>query len=247
MKRPLALVTGAASGIGLATARMLLQKNYRVLALDVNLDQLRAELSSAAAVVTYGVDLAKLDEIEPTILSIVSAEGAPDALINAAGIAQVASLIETDLAGWQRVIDVNLTAPMLVSRAIVPHMLSRGSGAIVHVASVASLVGVKRRAAYCAAKSGVLGLTKSMAADFAPLGVRVNAILPGTVETGYTQKVLAVADDPVATRAFMTERQLVGRMGTPDEIAGVICFLVSDEASFIHGAGIVADGGMTVL
>lgn len=245
---PLALVTGAASGIGRATATRFVADGYRVIAMDVDGAGLQTWCKEHGdSVAPYVFDLSRIDEIEPFAAKIIAETGPIAALINAAGIPLVATATEGTQADWQRVIDVNLTAPFLLSRAAVPGMIGRGGGSIVNVASVAAIVGVHRRAAYCSAKAGLVGLTRSMAVDYGPDGIRVNAVLPGTVETGYTKKVLAIAEDPAATRAFMTNRQVVGRMGTPEEIADTIAFLASPSASFILGSAIVIDGGMTAL
>jgi NAD(P)-dependent dehydrogenase (short-subunit alcohol dehydrogenase family) len=244
----LAIVTGAASGIGRATAHRLFVEGYHVIALDrdaAGIERLASECGPW--IVPVQMDLSKLDSIEHAIGAVIAKHGVPDAVVNAAGIALVATVLDGDLAAWQRVIDINLTAPMLVCRAVIPAMIERGGGAIVNVASVASFRGVRNRAAYCSAKAGLVGLTKSLTADFAGRGIRVNSICPGTVETGYTQAVLAVSEDPEATRQFMTQRQLIGRMGTPEEIADAIAFLVGPASSFMYGSSIIIDGGRSVL
>jgi NAD(P)-dependent dehydrogenase (short-subunit alcohol dehydrogenase family) len=245
---PLAIVTGASSGVGRATARRLVADGYRVAALDRDAEGLtRLAEEAADRIRPFEIDLARLDQIEGTIQKLIAELGPPCALVNNAGIGLVATVLEADLAAWQRVLDINLTAPMLLSRAVLPTMIKRGGGAIVNVASVAAFRGVRGRAAYCAAKAGLVGLTRSITADFAKDGIRINAICPGTVETGYTQSVLAVAADPQATREFMTQRQLIGRMGTPEEIADTIAFLLSPDSSFIYGAALIIDGGRSVM
>jgi NAD(P)-dependent dehydrogenase (short-subunit alcohol dehydrogenase family) len=244
----LAIVTGAASGVGLATARRLVADGYRVAALDRDAEGLERLVRELPEKVTpRQIDLARLAELEGFMQKLIGDLGPPSALVNNAGIALVGTALDGDLAAWQRVIDINLTAPMLLSRAVLPSMIERGGGSIVNVASVAAFRGVRKRAAYCAAKSGLVGLTRSMTADFAHQGIRINAICPGTVETGYTQAVLAVAEDPAATREFMTQRQLIGRMGTPEEIADAIAFLLSPQASFFYGSAIIIDGGRSVM
>lgn len=244
----LALVTGAASGIGRATALRLLRDGFRVLAVDRNEGGL-AELAAEAGdgIEPAALDLGLLDGLEQRVVDLVGEHGAPSVLVNAAGIPLVGSVLDGEVGDWQRVLDVNLTAPMVLCRAVVPAMIERGSGSIVNIASVAAFRGYRQRAAYCASKAGIVGLTRSLAADFAGDGIRVNAICPGAVDTGYTQAVLSVADDPEATRAFMTARQLIGRMGTPEEIAGLVSYLVGPDGTFMHGAAVVIDGGRTVL
>ncbi|HSV83235.1 MAG TPA: SDR family oxidoreductase [Ramlibacter sp.] len=244
----MALVTGAASGIGLATVERLAKDGYRVVAIDRDPEGLkRLQQTAPAAIETRQFDLADLERIEGFVQGIIQEFGAPHALVNGAGIALVGTALDADLAAWQRVLDINLTAPMLMSRAVIPKMIANGGGAIVNVASVAAFRGVRQRAAYCAAKAGLVGLTRSLTADFAKDGIRVNAICPGTVETGYTKAVLAVSEDPAATREFMTQRQLIGRMGTPQEVADAIVFLLGPQASFFFGSSLIIDGGRSVL
>ena len=132
-------------------------------------------------------------------------------------------------------------------RAILPLMLDAGSGVIVNVASVAGVVGMTARAAYCASKAGLIGLTRAVAADYASLGVRCVAVCPGTVETEWVDRIIAGESDPAATRQRMSGRQLDGRMGTPEEIAATIAFIASPGGGFFNGAAVVVDGGMTAV
>jgi NAD(P)-dependent dehydrogenase (short-subunit alcohol dehydrogenase family) len=126
-------------------------------------------------------------------------------------------------------------------------MLEAGHGLIVNVSSIAGIVGLRNRAAYCASKHGVIGLTRAIAADYADQGIRCNAICPGTVDTEWIGKILADADDPESTRRAMEQRQLDGRMGSPDEVAAGIAFLASADGRFVNGAAFVMDGGMTAV
>jgi NAD(P)-dependent dehydrogenase (short-subunit alcohol dehydrogenase family) len=126
-------------------------------------------------------------------------------------------------------------------------MLEAGHGLIVNVSSIAGIVGLRNRAAYCASKHGVIGLTRAIAADYAHEGIRCNAICPGTVDTEWIGKILADADDPESTRRAMEQRQLDGRMGSPDEVAAGIAFLASADGRFVNGAAFVMDGGMTAV
>lgn len=247
-ERPLAVVTGAASGIGRATAVRLVADGYAVAAMDRDLDGLdNLAKEHPPHISTWHVDLSALDVVESRMRELMAQLGTPGVLVNAAGIALVATAVETDLSAWERVLAVNLTAPMLLCRTVIPGMIDRGGGSIVNVASTAAFRGVRSRAAYCSAKAALVGLTRSITADFAKDGIQANAVCPGTVETGYTKAVLAVSDDPEATREFMTQRQLIGRMGTPEEIADAIAFLVSPQASFFHGSAIIIDGGRSVM
>jgi NAD(P)-dependent dehydrogenase (short-subunit alcohol dehydrogenase family) len=156
-------------------------------------------------------------------------------------------VLETTDDVWDLTIAVNLTAQFHTCRAVLPAMLDAGGGVIVNVASAAGLVAVRRRAAYCASKAGILGLTRAIAADFAAQGIRCNAICPGTVASEWIGKILADADDPEQMRRQMAERQLDGRMGTPEEVAGGIAFLVGPDARFVNGSAFVMDGGLTAV
>lgn len=245
-----ALVTGAASGIGRATAFQLAGDGCRIVVLDVNepgaqltVNRIREQGGQADAV---AVDLADPGSIESVFGRLLAAQ-TPDILVNNAGIGVAADVIETDPADWDRLLAVNLTAMFHTCRLTIPGMLERGSGVVVNVASAAGVVGIARRAAYCASKAGVIGLTRSIAADFAGRGIRANAICPGTVDTEWIGKILASAPDPTATRAAMDARQLDGRMGSPREVAAGIAFLCRPEARFVNGSAFIMDGGMTAV
>jgi NAD(P)-dependent dehydrogenase (short-subunit alcohol dehydrogenase family) len=164
---------------------------------------------------------------------------------NVAGIGVAATVVETTNDQWQRVISVNLTGTFIVCRAALLILLGSGGGVIVNVASVAGLVGIAERAAYCASKAGVIGLTRAIAVDHAAAGIRAVAICPGTVESEWITKILANHPDPAAARRAMSERQLDGRMGTPDEVAAGIAFIASGDGRFINGSEFVMDGGLT--
>lgn len=243
-----AVVTGAASGIGRATVRRLAADGFAIVALDldpVGLAQTRDEVVGAGGTLsTHQVDLRDVASIEEVFAQVL-ADGPPAVLANIAGIGVAAELADTTPAQWDAVLAVDLSAVFHTCRLVLPAMLEAGSGVIVNVASVAGLVGVGRRAAYCAAKAGVIGLTRATAVDYAARGIRANAICPGTVQTEWIDKILADAPDPEAARRAMDARQLDGRMGTADEVAAGIGFLCSPEGRFVNGSAWVMDGGMT--
>jgi NAD(P)-dependent dehydrogenase (short-subunit alcohol dehydrogenase family) len=241
------LVTGAASGIGRATAERLARDGCRLALFDRDAEGLEATASTLAGAVTTVVDLCDRDGVSAAVAEVVERWGGIDVLVNNAGIGFAASVLATDPAEWDLTLGVNLTAPFLMSRAVLPVMLEAGSGVIVNVASVAGVVGIRNRAAYCASKAGLVGLTRAMAADHAHQGIRVNAICPGTVETEWIGKILSNSADPAADRRTMEQRQLDGRMGSPEEVAAGIAFLASDEARFVNGSIFVMDGGMTAV
>jgi len=246
-----AVVTGAASGIGRATALRLAADGYELVALDVDATGLAATREQVAAaaggtVSVYEVDLRDVASIE-AVMAVVLADGPPAVLANVAGMGVAAELADTTPAQWDAVLAVDLSAVFHLCRLVLPPMLAAGGGIIVNVASVAGIVGVGRRAAYCAAKAGVIGLTRATAVDYAARGIRANAICPGTVSTEWIGKILADAPDPEAARRAMDARQLDGRMGSPEEVAAGIAFLCSPEARFVNGSAFVMDGGMTAV
>ena len=246
-----ALVTGAASGIGEHVARRLSADGWPVVLMDRDpegLDRVAGDLrAGGSGAVTRTVDLGDRPALRSSLASLLDEQGCPSAVVNVAGIGVAAPLAGTDPDDWDRVLLIDLTAVFEVCRALIPPMVRSGGGSIVNVSSVAGLVGVRQRAAYCAAKAGVIGLTRSIAADYAHAGIRANAICPGTVDTPWIGKILADAPDPGAARRAMEQRQLDGRLGSPAEVAGGVAFLLSADARFVNGAAMVMDGGMTAV
>ena len=246
-----AIVTGAGSGIGLATAVRLASDGYAVALVDVD----EQGLGKAAAAVdeaggqcsAYVHDLADGEGFAGVADDVADRHPAIDLLVNNAGVGVRASVTDTTTEQWDRTMAVNLTAMFHTCRAVLGHMLRAGHGVIVNVSSVAGVVGVAERAAYCASKAGVIGLTRAIAVDYAARGIRVNAICPGTVATEWIDKILSGAEDPEAARAAMERRQLDGRMGSPEEVAAGITFLADDSARFVNGTAFVMDGGMTAV
>jgi NAD(P)-dependent dehydrogenase (short-subunit alcohol dehydrogenase family) len=237
-----ALVTGGASGIGAATARELTRAGASVWIADVNLqaaEGLASELKGARAIamdVTSAASIgAALDRIDTL-----------DILVNNAGIGLVGDLLSTSEEDFERVLRVNVHSIYLVTRAMLP-LLLLSHGSIVNIGSVAGYVGVKQRFAYCASKGAVLAMTRQIAVDYAK-EIRCNCIAPGTVQTpfveGYLDKYHAHEKEKV--REELRARQPVGRMGTPEDIAGMVRYLCSKEAEFIQGAVLPIDGGWTM-
>ena len=244
-----AVVTGAASGIGRATALRLAHDGYEVAMMDLDaagLAKTRTQIQEAGGRAhQFPVDLSDPLGVGSATREIAVTVGAPQVLVNVAGIGLAATVLETSDEDWNHVLAVNLTGPFLTIRATLPLMLDRGGGVIVNIASVGGQVGLASRAAYCASKAGLVGLTRAVAVDHAREGIRCVAICPGTVETEWIRKILANAPDPVAARGVMAARQLDGRMGSPAEVAAMVAFVAGPDGRFINGAALVLDGGMT--
>lgn len=248
-KQLTAVVTGAGSGIGRATTVRLAEDGYQVVALDRDHEGVlkTIEMSPADRVLPTIVDLSDVEALETAVVSLLERSGAPDLLVNNAGVGVAGTVAETSVEDWNRTVAVNLSAVFHMCRLLIPPMLEQGQGIVVNVASVAGIVGLKNRAAYCASKAGVIGLTRALAADHASSGLRVNAICPGTVETPWVDRIISGFEDPEAVRAGMAARQLDGRMGTPEDVAGGIAFLAGPEARFVNGTTFVMDGGLTAV
>jgi NAD(P)-dependent dehydrogenase (short-subunit alcohol dehydrogenase family) len=196
---------------------------------------------------SMSVDIVPSGAFGSIVADVESTIGPVEILCNVAGIGVAGTALETSDEDWDRIFALNVTAVFRACRAALPPMLERGGGTIVNVASVAGVVGVPKRAAYCASKAALIGLTRSLAADFAPSGIRVNAICPGTVDTEWIQKILANDPDRERTRAAMAARQLDGRMGSPEEVAEGVAFLVHELGRFMNGAALIMDGGLSAV
>jgi NAD(P)-dependent dehydrogenase (short-subunit alcohol dehydrogenase family) len=246
-----AVVTGAASGIGRATALHLAREGYDLALLDIDepgmSETLRAIEVAGGVARAFCVDVCDPHGLGVTVRDVLTTMGSPELLVNVAGIGVTATVLDTSDEDWARVIGTNLTGPFLLTRAVLPLMLDRGSGVIINVASVAGTIGIRARAAYCASKAGLIGLTRAVTADHAADGIRCIAVCPGTVETEWVDRVVGSLPEPEQARAQMAARQLDGRMGTPEEVAATIAFIASPGGRFFNGAAVVVDGGMTAV
>jgi NAD(P)-dependent dehydrogenase (short-subunit alcohol dehydrogenase family) len=230
-----AVVTGAASGIGRAAVRVFVEQGARVVAGDRN--PRVGDLADPKVVVPVVADVTRREDAEALVQAADSAFGGLDVLFNNAGIERQATVVDTTEEMWHEVLDGNLKSVFLCCRAAIPVMLRRGGGAIVNNASINGIRGNTRLAAYQASKGGVVALTYSIAIDYAPHGIRCNAVCPGTIDTP-----MAGTRTPEALQAMIAKHPL-GRIGTPEEVAWVACFLASDRASFLTGLAVPVAGG----
>ena len=239
-----AFVTAAGQGIGRAIALALAEAGAQVIATDRN----PATLATLAA---PGLSTAVLDMLDADAIAAAAATAGPvDILCNCAGFVHQGSILDAPEADWSFGFDLNVRAAFRAIRAFLPGMLQAGGGSIISIASVASSVkGVPNRAIYGATKAALIGLTKSVAADYVTSGIRCNAICPGTVGTPSLDERIAAnaaAGGMEAARAAFAARQPMGRLGTPEEIAALAVYLASDAAAFVTGQALVIDGGMTI-
>lgn len=233
------LVTAAGQGIGRATAIAFAEAGARVVATDTN-EAALASLSEVEGISTRRLDVLRDDEVN----QVVSDIGAIDVLFNGAGFVHSGTVLEASDEDFDFAVDLNVRSMIRTIRAVLPGMLDRGEGAIINMSSVAgSIRGVPNRFVYGVTKAGVVGLTKSIAADYVAKGIRCNAICPGTVESPSLQERLKAQGDYEAARAAFIARQPIGRIGKPEEIAALVVYLASDESAYTTGAAHVIDGG----
>jgi NAD(P)-dependent dehydrogenase (short-subunit alcohol dehydrogenase family) len=245
-----ALITGAASGIGQATAVLFAREGARVAVVDVDVPGGR---ETAGTILAAGgdarfieADVSVADDARRAAETVAAWTGRVDILFNNAGVSHVGVLHEIPEEEWDRVVAVNLRGVYLMAKYALPYMIAQAGGCIINMSSGAALVGLERRAVYSATKGAVLALTRAMAVDYAEYHIRVNALCPGTVYTPFVERYLRTSyADPAAALEKIKQRQLTGTLGRPEEIAAAALYLASDDASFVTGAPLIIDGGMT--
>ena len=244
------IVTGAGSGIGEGIAHRFAEAGAEVVIAEIN--QTRGEAVAHALQAKYGkghfiqTNVASASDCQTLVNQTVETFGHIDTLVNNAGVNFVKSTLEMDEADWDRVIDVDLKGAFLCSRYVLEKMVLRKQGNIINIASVHTEATLPEAAPYAAAKGGVNMLTKALAIEFAPRGIRVNAVSPGLTDTQIWQDLQDAAEDAEAARQHWFDNIPLGRVQSPREVANVVLFLASEESSYITGANIMTDGGMTI-
>ncbi|HKW59944.1 MAG TPA: glucose 1-dehydrogenase [Candidatus Dormibacteraeota bacterium] len=244
------VITGAGSGIGQASAVLFASEGARVVVADVDIEAAKGTVEqverAGGEAVAEQVDVTDEGQTVELADRVVKRFGRIDVLFNNAGIAGVGDVAETTPELFDRVMSVNVRGVYLMTRAVAPHMIARKSGSIINMSSGIAEIGLARRVSYAASKGAVYSMTKSMQVDLAPHGVRVNALLPGTILTPFVERYLKESySDPEEGMATIRKRQLSHELGRPEDVAAAALFLASDESKFVMASGLVIDGGMT--
>jgi NAD(P)-dependent dehydrogenase (short-subunit alcohol dehydrogenase family) len=241
------VITGAGSGIGRASASLFAREGAVVVVADIDLaaaEKTVAEIGPAAG--AEQVDVTDQAATEALARRVVDRHRRIDVLFNNAGVAGVGDIVETEPDQFDRVMRVNVRGVFLMARAVVPYMIERRSGSIINMSSCIAEIGLARRVSYAASKGAVLSMTKSMQVDLAPHGIRVNALLPGTIMTPFVERYLKESyADPEEGMASIRKRQLSNDLGQPEDVANAALFLASDESRFMMASGLIIDGGVT--
>ena len=244
--RRIALVTGGTSGIGLAVCRALVRDGLWVEAVGLDDSEgLASELSDVGGGVVVACDVTESGVPERLVDELVSGQGGVDLLVNCAGVHALATVEESTPELVDRILDLNLRAPLLLCRAVVPAMRARGGGTIVNIGSEAGVVAVRGQVVYNVSKAAIAMLTRSIAVDHAGDGIRAITISPGTTRTPLVAQAIASAPDPEAHERMLAESRPAKRLGRPEEIAAAVAFVAGGEVDYMTGAQILIDGGYT--
>ncbi|XEC93445.1 SDR family NAD(P)-dependent oxidoreductase [Paenibacillus tarimensis] len=249
LKEKIALITGSGSGIGKSTALRFAEEGATVVVNDLDaakgIETVAEIEGNGGSACFIQADVTEAVSVERMIDEVISRFGRIDVLFNNAGISGVGALHEIEPEQWDRIMSINIKGVYLPSKYAVPHMMKQKSGSIINMSSCIAEIGLARRASYAATKGAVLALTKSMQVDYAAYGIRVNALLPGTIFTPFVEQYLRTSyDDPEAAIAALKTRQLSGELGTPEDVAQAALFLASDESKFMMGSPLYIDGGV---
>ena len=244
------VVTGGASGIGLACCREFAEGHAAVAVVDLNPKAARHAVKNlrqtGSRIESFSFDVSKEAQVQSGVRRIAKRMGGIDILINNAGIQRYATATTCSEEEWDLVLNVNLKSAFLMSKHVIPIMSKGGGGAIVSMGSAQSVAAQNNSVHYVVSKHGILGLTRSLALDYAKQNIRANCVLPGAVDTPMLRWAASLGPDPEGTLAACDRIHLRGRMGKPEEVARVVAFLASDLASFMTGAGVAVDGGALV-
>jgi meso-butanediol dehydrogenase/(S,S)-butanediol dehydrogenase/diacetyl reductase len=249
-----ALITGGGSGIGAAIAKRFVADGAKICITGRRREKLEqvAQSLPPGAVKTCPGDVSKQEDARRMVETALKFGGRLDVLVNNAGLDSHGSATEIDREAWQESIDINLTGPFLLIKESLPHMVKDGGGSIINIASLAGIVCVPAGPAYCAAKAGLIHLSKQIALDYGPAGVRCNAVCPGAVRTDMLEHSIAYLAEKMGVDlekgfAYFSKDVPLRRAAKPDELAGICSYLASDDASFMTGAVLVVDGGAAVV
>lgn len=249
LENKVAIITGSTKGIGKAAAMIFIEEGAKVVVVGTNEERGNATvteiLAAGGEAFFQKTDVTDETSLDALVKATVDKYGRIDILINNAGVSgTTANMNDITSDEWHTVLSTNLTAPFMLCKKIIPIMEKQGAGAIVNVASMASTAAGRGGLAYTSAKHGLLGLTRQMSLDHGRNGVRINAVLPGPIATEMIARVLAIPQHPVSMKIKMSP---AGRAGESEEVGKAILFLASEDASFIHGAGLAVDGGYTIF
>jgi len=251
MANKVMIVSGAASGLGLAAAVKFAKNGYNIVLIDINEEKGKAAEQKIKGMgvdaVFCNCDISNKDQVQKAAQITREKFGRADVLINNAGLEVRGSILQCTEDDWDRLYDINLKGIYFMSKAFIPMMITQGAGAVVNTGSILGYRTVGERAAYSSSKGAIDTLTRSMAFDLAQNNIRVNCVVPGAIDTPLIRGSINDSPDPAGTEAFLGSKSVFNRMGTPEEVANVMYFLASDEASFVTGAAYFVDGGWSIM